>query len=108
MAKTEQHIRLRDTKPYFLPDSLSQLSGPYDGKITLRHSVFWAPGSGSIDIGPDSEARVAYQALITEGKAEDQIKEINRSRLLSLWPSLHLDRRVRSTWEAKFPELKRP
>lgn len=46
-----ERIRFRDIKPYYVPQSLSDLHGPLTGKIKLRHSVMWAPGDGIIDIG---------------------------------------------------------
>ena len=31
-----EHVRFRDTKPHYAPDSLADLHGPYSGKIKLR------------------------------------------------------------------------
>lgn len=106
-AISERRVRFRDLKPYFLPDSLSELSGPYSGLIQLRHAILWAPGERVFDISTYGGARVAYQALITEGKVNDQIVGLNRQRLFELWPYLSLDDRVRDLWEQRFPELKK-
>lgn len=50
---------------------------------------------------------MAHQALLAEGLVTDQVKGLNEKRLIELWPELSMDRRVRSLWETKFPELRR-
>ena len=102
-----ERIRFRDIKPYYVPQSLSDLHGPLTGKIKLRHSVMWAPGDGIIDIGTEGGLHRAYQALLAEGLVEDQVEGLNARRPIEEWPNLRLDRRVRQLWEDRFPELRR-
>lgn len=101
-----ERIRFRDVKPYCRPQRLSDLCGPYEGRIRLRHAVRWAPGDGVIDLGSDGGVRLAYQALLSEGKVDDQIRGMNKRRLIEIWPFLHLDSRIRDAWENDFPELR--
>lgn len=101
-----ERVRFRDIKPYFVPNSLTQLRGPYDGKIKLRKVVLWAPGDNVVNLDTTGGCHLAYQALLAEGKLEDQIQGLNRRRLIEEWPNLNLDLRVKELWEEKFPELR--
>jgi len=104
MEQTENRVRFRDVKPYFRPDSLNDLRGPYSGNIVLRHSVRWV-GDGTANLDTIGGVRMAYQALLAEGKVTDQIEGLNARKLVEVWPLLNLDRRVRDLWESKFPQL---
>ena len=99
-------VFFRDVKPYALPERLQDLQGPAHGVVELPHSVLWAPGGGRICLDDDGGVGLAYRALLAEGTVEDQIALVNRERLIAAWPDLLLPRRVRSLWEARFPELK--
>lgn len=98
-------VRFRDIKPYYAPDSLADLHGPYSGKIKLRLSVLWAPGDGVVDISDEGGLHLAYRALLAEGLVKDQVEGLNARRLKEEWPNLRMDRRVRQLWEGRFPEL---
>lgn len=100
-------VRFRDVKPYFHPESLEELRGPYSGNVKLRHSVRWAPGDGTANLDTLGGVRMAYQALLTEGKVADQVAGLNAKKLIEVWPLLNLDPRVRELWESKFPQLVR-
>lgn len=99
------HVRFRDIKPYDVPASLDQLTGPASGVVTLPLRLRWVPGARSYDVGELGGARVVYQAVITEGTMDDQRRYLNRDRLVSVWPELNLDQRVVSLWEGRFREL---
>ena len=87
-------VRFRDVKPCHAPTTLDALRGPYHGLIDLPHVD---------DMGG---RRMAYQALLTEGRVAEQERLLNRDRLIELWPVLNLDQRVRDLWETRFPELR--
>lgn len=101
-----ERVRFRDIKPYYAPDSLADLHGPYSGKIKLRLAVLWAPGDGIVDIDDEGGLCLAYQALLAEGLVKDQAEGLNARRLKEEWPNLRMDRRVRQLWEGRFPELR--
>ncbi|THG27310.1 transcriptional regulator [Bifidobacterium pseudolongum] len=107
MADENRHarVRLRDIKPYFCPDRLEDLHGPYSGRVTLPHAVRWAPGGGVADLDTYGGTRMAYQALLAEGQLDDQQKYLNARKLVEIWPYLNMDRRVRNLWEGRFPQL---
>lgn len=92
-------------KPYFAPSSLDLLEGPRDGTVELPHSVLWAPGGGVVDLDEPGGTNVAYQALLNEGTVDDQIRWLNRERLIEWWPRLRLPVRVRTLWQGRSPEL---
>lgn len=99
-------VRFRDTKPYDAPESLDELRGRYDGTIDLPHSVRWQADRLGVNVSVLGWRRMAYQALLAEGTADEQRRLMNRDRLTELWPTLNMDRRVRDLWEGRFPELR--
>lgn len=58
------------------------------------------------DLDTFGGVRVAYQALLAEGNAADQVMGLNARKLVEMWPFLNLDPRVRRLWESRFPLLK--
>ena len=102
----EHRVRFRDIKPYEAPVSLDELRGPYDGPIDLPHAVRWQADRLGVDVLDESWRRMAYQALLAEGLAEEQRRFINRDRLIETWPLLNMDQRVRHLWEDRFPQLR--
>ena len=99
-------VRFRDVKPYHAPTTLDSLHGPYHGLIDLPHGVRWQADRVGIDVDDVGGRRMAYQALLTEGRVAEQEHLLNRDRLIELWPVLNLDQRVRDLWEMRFPELR--
>lgn len=103
---TVAHLRFRDVKPYDAPTSLDELRGPYDGPIDLPHSVRWQADRFGVDVSNLGWCRMAYQALLAEGTADEQCRLMNRDRLIEVWPILNMDPRVRGLWESRFPRLR--
>lgn len=104
----EERVFFRDVKPYYAPQSLDELEGPDGGVIVLDHDVLWAPGDGSVDLDRPGGTTMAYQALLAEGMPHQQVRGLNRARLIQVWPELALPVRVRTLWEDRFPELVGP
>lgn len=103
---TVTRMRLRDIKPYDAPASLDELHGPYDGLIDLPHRVRWQTDRLGVDVSNLGWRRMAYQALLAEGTADEQRRLMNRNRLIETWPILNMDPRVRALWEGRFPKLR--
>ena len=99
-------VRFRDVKPCHAPTTLDALRGPYHGLIDLPHGVRWQEDRVGIDVDHLGGRRMAYQALLTEGRVAEQERLLNRDRLIELWPVINLDQRVRDLWETRFPELR--
>lgn len=49
---------------------------------------------------------MVYQAVLAEGTSTDMETFLNRDLLVSIWPALVLDERLRSMWEERFPQLR--
>ena len=98
---TAARVRFRDVKPYDAPASLDELRGPYDGPIDLPHSVRWQADRFDVDVSNLGWRRMAYQALLAEGTADQQRRLMNRDRLIEAWPILNMDPRVRGLWEKR-------
>lgn len=98
-------VRFRDVKPYDIVDSLDDLRGPTSGAVVLPRSVLWV-GDGEVDLDRSGGARMVYQAVLAEGTSTDMETFLNRDLLVSIWPALVLDERLRSMWEERFPQLR--
>lgn len=103
--RDRQRARFRDLKPYDVVASLDELRGPARGPISLPRWVRWQ-ADGDVDVDDPGGLRMAYQALLSEGTAEVQARLLNKQLLITVWPSLSLDSRVRDLWESRFLELR--
>lgn len=101
-----QRVFFRDIKPYDAPDSLDELRGPASGTVTLSKGSFWAPNASPITIDTFDGLHLAYRNVIVNGTKSEQVRILNRDRLISAWPRLNLPDRARRTWETQFPELR--
>lgn len=81
-------ITYRDTKPFCVPVSLDELTGPSMGFVHLPVRLSWAPGDGSFNLDDDGERTTVYQCVIGEGNAQDQRSYLNRDTLTDMWPTL--------------------
>ena len=105
LVVSDDRVFYGDVKPCCAPDSLADLQGPDGGVVTLPSDVLWAPGGGVVDLDEPGGTEVAYQALLQEGTAEQQVRFLHRGRLVRVWPALALPPRVRALWESRFSEL---
>lgn len=99
--------RVRQFKPYCLPDSLSDLAGPSEGLIHLPIDLYWArPGGVTVDLGTLAGRRKTYGAAMEEGTVADICRIVNRDHLINDWPDLFWSLALRQVWEDRFPELR--
>lgn len=103
---TMPRVHMYDIKPYAFINTLDELHGPSSGSVTLPHSIFWAPGSKTLCLDADGTLRQAYQAVLSEGTAEQICEFVNRDLLIEIWPRLSLPASVAKGWELRFPELR--
>jgi hypothetical protein len=98
---TQEH-----TRPTFVPNSLSDLSGPTSGSVTLPLILDWTP-LNTYNLDNRSGVRRLYETVLSEATSEDDIvMYVDKSSLIGLWHELRLPRRVRLAWETTYPELK--
>lgn len=104
-ADASKKVRFADLKPYAFPASLQELHGPEAGEIELPLHILWSPGSKMVSLDTSSGRSRAYQAVLSEGSAEDICRFVNSDALIGIWPDLDLPIQVAKGWEARFPEL---
>ena len=104
-ADASKKVRFADLKPYAFPASLQELHGPEAGEIELPLHILWSPGSKIESLDTTTGRSRAYQAVLSEGSAEDICRFVNSDALIGIWPDLDLPIQVAKGWEARFPEL---
>src|SRR5437868_6800386 len=92
-------------RPYVVPATLEELTGPIRGVISLPRHLDWGP-ERSYDLEQLADARLMYMRVIREGATPDDLRHLlNVARLRRLWTELVLPPRVRALWLDRFPEL---
>jgi len=95
--KNEQ-VSFEHTRPVYVVESLEQLEGPITGEIVLPTHLDWTP-LNHYDLQNERELRRLYSTVLTEAKTEEIVSLVNKDKLLKLWTSMRLPRRVRYAWE---------
>jgi hypothetical protein len=88
-----------------VPDSLGDLVGPADGKITLPVTTCWYLKDRTFDLGDRDDCLDAYEAVLGDGTLADATEFLNARRLAEVWPLLRFDARRRAAWEQRYPDL---
>jgi len=108
--------RLRDTgnvnamgyaavRPYTVPETLDELTGPTSGVVELPGHLDWGPRR-EYNLDDFSDSRLLYMRVIRESThVEDLRRFLNAQVLTRLWPQLVLPARVRALWQDRFPSL---
>jgi hypothetical protein len=97
-----------DHRPYPDPPAhLRDLTGPTAGRIELPITIDWGP-KRHYDLAEDADRRVVYEVVLQEAASTEEVSRyVNGAALVAVWPRLWLPRRVRQSWEDRFPELTR-
>ncbi|WP_434739297.1 hypothetical protein [Micromonospora sp. SH-82] len=94
-----------DRKPYVVADTLSTLTGPTAGVVTLPRHLDWS-GHAEYDLSRPARLASMYKVVLTEaGTVDDLNTWLDADLLRHLWPTLWLPPRLRRHWEEAFPEL---
>jgi integrase len=94
-------------RPYTVPDTLDELTGPTKGIVELPGHLDWGPRR-EYNLDDFSDSRLFYMRVIRESMhVEDLRRFLNAQVLMRLWPQLVLPARVRALWEDRFPSLGR-
>ena len=67
----ESRVRFRDLKPYYAPESLEALRGPYHGRIDLPHRARWQADRRGVNID-DPGGRRRRRLRIARGEAANR------------------------------------
>jgi hypothetical protein len=99
--------RYAAAKPYAVPMSLADLSGPTKGIVRLPRHIDWGPDYG-YDLADEADLAVMYERVIRESQtAGDLAAFLEATTLRRLWPNLIIPAPARIKWEVRFPELAR-
>jgi hypothetical protein len=94
-----------DGRPYTVPESLEELTGPTVGVVQLPLRLDWSE-QGRYDLSDPRQRNLMYEVVIRESmRAEDLRAFIHGPTLARVWRQLWLPRKVRSLWESRFPSL---
>ncbi len=94
-------------RPYTVPDTLEELTGPTGGVVELPGHLDWGPRR-VYNLDDFSDTRLLYMRVIRESThVQDLRRFLNAQILMRLWPELVLPPRVRALWENRFPRLGR-
>jgi hypothetical protein len=94
-------------RPYVVPATLEELTGPVESVITLPRRLDWGP-ERQYHLDQIADARLLYMRVIRESATVDDLRHfLNAALLRRLWPELVLPPRVRALWIGRFPELQR-
>lgn len=100
-------MRYVDIRPYSVPESLIELTGPVEGVVELPLHLDWSQ-QRSYDLAVDKDRRRLYETVVREAMdPADLARFLHVDLLIRLWPSLWLPPRARSLWQKRFPELGR-
>ena len=88
--------RWRSSQP---PAHWNELARPSVRVVELPLRLYWSDGHNRFDLGDESECRLLYQIVLTEGSAEDVRQFLDRATLLRIWDQLWLPTAVHDAWD---------
>jgi hypothetical protein len=95
-----------ENRPYLLPETLGELTGPVVGMVRLPLRLDWSERV-EFHLDDPAERNVMYERVIREAtRPEDLRSYLNGAVLRETWPQLFLPTRVRRIWEERFPALR--
>lgn len=104
-AVAPQGSRYQDQRRYVVAASLAELHGPTQGVVRLERALDWS-ADPRYDLDDPGDLAVLYQTVLNQASTAVQLHRwLDADTLRRIWPTLWLPARVRTAWEAKFPEL---
>jgi hypothetical protein len=101
----QPRILYEDGRPYTVPESLEELTGPTSGVVELPLRLVWS-GQDRFDLSDPLQRNLMYEIVIRESmRPEDLRAYLDGRTLQSVWRQLWLPRKVRGLWESRFSEL---
>jgi hypothetical protein len=95
-----------ENRPYLLPETLGELTGPVTGVIQLPLRLDWSERT-EFHLDDPAERNVMYERVIREATRVDDLRSyLNEDVLRQVWGGLFLPARVRRSWEDRFPDLR--
>ncbi|OKI87700.1 hypothetical protein [Micromonospora sp. CB01531] len=89
-----------------IPDSLSALTGPDHGRVSLPVRLAWS-GLSEFDVTDSRQRLTLYRTLMDCGQREDIMRYVNGPLLRRDWPRIRrlTASRLIALWEKRLPEL---
>jgi hypothetical protein len=101
----QPRILYEDGRPYTVPESLEELTGPTSGVVELPLRLDWSE-QGRYDLSDPRQRNLMYEVVIRESmRVEDLRTYLDGSTLRRVWRQLWLPRKVRRLWESRFTDL---
>jgi hypothetical protein len=95
-----------ENRPYLLPDTLGELTGPVTGVVQLPLRLDWSERA-VFHLDDPAERNVMYERVIREASQADDLRSyLNEAVLRREWRLLFLPQNVRRSWERRFPDLR--
>jgi hypothetical protein len=95
-----------ENRPYLLPDTLGELTGPVTGVVQLPLRLDWSERA-VFHLDDPAERNVMYERVIREATQADDLRSyLNEAVLRRVWRQLFLPQNVRKSWERRFPDLR--
>jgi hypothetical protein len=95
-----------DGRPYTVPETLEELTGPLHGVVELPQRLDWSE-QGRYDLDDPQQLGLMYEVVLRESmRVEDLRTYVNGILLRKAWPHLYLPRKVRTLWESRFTTLR--
>jgi hypothetical protein len=101
----QPRILYEDGRPYTVPESLEELTGPTSGVVELPLRLDWSE-QGRYDLSDPRQRNLMYEVVIRESmRVEDLRTYLDGRTLRRVWRQLWLPRKVRGLWESRFTDL---
>jgi len=101
----QQRRLYEDGRPYTVPESLEELTGPTAGVVELPLRLDWSE-QGRYDLSDERERNLMYERVIREAmRVEDLRTYLHGPTLRRVWGQLWLPRKVREMWESRLRGL---
>jgi hypothetical protein len=101
----QPRILYEDGRPYTVPETLEELTGPTTGVIELPVRLDWSE-QGRYDLADPKQLRLMYERVIRESMNVDDLRAyLDGATLRPVWRQLWLLRKVRRLWEDRFRTL---
>jgi hypothetical protein len=95
-----------ENRPYVLPETLEELTGPLSGAVQLPVRLNWSDRI-EFHLSDPAERNVMYERVIREASRVDDLRSyLDGNVLREVWGELFLPVRVRQIWEERFPALR--
>jgi len=96
----------QDNRPYAVPESLEELTGPTSGVVDLPLRLDWSE-QGRYDLDDPKQLCLMYERVIREAMHTQDLRTfLHGATLTQVWSRLYLPRNIRDLWESRFRSLR--